>query len=81
MSALPPNLHGGDPDRPTSALGQKGTLQQVQTMSALPPKADILRDVRDEKQTTPTSYPDAWCPLLSVSGSHHPAYRIVQIGS
>ena len=29
----------------TSALGQKQTLRRVQTMSALPPKADIDRHV------------------------------------
>ena len=33
--------------RPTSAWGQKQTLQSVRPMSALPPKADVDRWLRD----------------------------------
>ena len=42
-------LHSSNPDLPMSALGQKQTSQQLGTMSALPPKADIAEhrcDVR-----------------------------------
>jgi hypothetical protein len=35
------SLHGGNPEPPMSALGQKRTLERLWTMSALPPKADI----------------------------------------
>src|SRR5262249_51414573 len=35
------SLHGGNPGPPMSALGQKRTSEHVQSMSALPPKADI----------------------------------------
>ena len=34
-------LHGGNPELLMSALGQKRTLDNVASMSALPPKADI----------------------------------------
>ena len=34
-------LHGSNPKRSMSALGQKQTFPNVQPMSALPPKADI----------------------------------------
>jgi hypothetical protein len=34
------SLHGSNPERSMSALGQKQTLQHVCGMSALPPKAD-----------------------------------------
>ena len=34
-------LHGSNPELRMSALGQKRTLERVQSMSALPPKADI----------------------------------------
>jgi hypothetical protein len=36
------SLHGGNPEPPMSALGQKQTSAHVRVMSALPPKADIL---------------------------------------
>ena len=42
-------LHGGNPKRSMSALGQKQTFSNVRRMSALPPKADIddaMRNVR-----------------------------------
>jgi len=34
-------LHSSNSEPPMSALGQKQTLRHLQTMSALPPKADI----------------------------------------
>jgi hypothetical protein len=42
-------LHGGNPEPPMSALGQKQTFTYVRPMSALSPKADIAErdwDVR-----------------------------------
>jgi hypothetical protein len=36
-------LHGGNPELLMSALGQKQTFPHVQRMSAIPPKADIVR--------------------------------------
>jgi hypothetical protein len=35
------SLQSSNPDPPMSALGQKRTLGNVASMSALPPKADI----------------------------------------
>jgi hypothetical protein len=35
------SLHGSNPKRLMSVLGQKQTLKHVRPMSALPPKADI----------------------------------------
>jgi hypothetical protein len=35
-------VHHGKIAQPTSAMGQKQTLPQVQSMSALPPKADMV---------------------------------------
>jgi hypothetical protein len=40
---------GSSPQQPMSALGQKQTFERLDTMSALPPKADIAQrddDVR-----------------------------------
>jgi hypothetical protein len=34
-------LHGCNPEPLMSALGQKQTFREVETMSALPPQADI----------------------------------------
>ena len=41
------SLHGGNPEPLMSALGHKRTLGHVQSMSALPPKADIGTQPRD----------------------------------
>ena len=35
------SLHGSNPERSMSALGQKQTFERLRLMSALPPKADI----------------------------------------
>ena len=35
------SLHGSNPEPFMSALGQKRTSEHIQSMSALPPKADI----------------------------------------
>ena len=43
------NLHGGNPEPPMSALGQKQTSAHVRVMSALPPKADIESACRDPR--------------------------------
>jgi hypothetical protein len=40
-------LHGSNPERLMSALGQKRTSDCVRAMSALPPKADIETQSRD----------------------------------
>ena len=40
-------LHSSNPDPLMSALGQKRTSEHVQSMSALPPKADVDHDGRD----------------------------------
>jgi hypothetical protein len=41
------NSHCKIPEPPMSALGQKQTSKRVQSMSALPPKADIGTPPRD----------------------------------
>ena len=41
------SLHGSNPERSMSALGQKQTLGKVRLMSALPPIADIGTQPRD----------------------------------
>src|SRR6516225_549593 len=41
------SLHGSNPERSMSALGQKRTSRHFQSMSALPPKADIGTQSRD----------------------------------
>jgi hypothetical protein len=57
-----------------SALGQKRTLKHVQSMSALPPKADIVQrdrdDIRRDIRRAETAfrlydggYPSAWQKL------------------
>jgi len=38
-------LHGSNPEPPMSASGQKRTLRSVRSMSALPPKADMVRGI------------------------------------
>jgi hypothetical protein len=35
------SLHGSNPEPPMSVLGQKQKSEDVQSMSALPPKADM----------------------------------------
>src|SRR5215831_839317 len=42
-----PMSHGGNPEPRMSALGQKRTLKDVRAMSALHPKADIIRLLGD----------------------------------
>ena len=41
------SLHGSNPEPPMSALGHKRTLEGLFTMSALPPKADMVQHDRD----------------------------------
>jgi hypothetical protein len=40
-------LHGSNPEPLMSALGQKRTSEHVQSMSALPPKADMEQHGRN----------------------------------
>ena len=41
------SLHGSNPERSMSALGQKQTFERLRLMSALPPKADMDQHGRD----------------------------------
>jgi hypothetical protein len=56
-----------------SALGQKRTLRRVQTMSALPPKADISAFLSDVRFTPKSGHwrSEFRCPLCANSGLMH----------
>ena len=59
------SLHGSNPERSMSALGQKQTFERLRLMSALPPKADMDQHGRDVRFVPKADIPVLFDHLVS----------------